>query len=123
MIPATWTPHRRPDDDEILGYLESHGDGTVQPRTLFGYPLGSRVETADAERLLDSLGLSYLAERWLLTIAGRADSIGVQIVEVSPRSVTVASTDLGYEGDYGTRFTLDVPVDPDALRPERALAR
>jgi len=39
MIPTDWTAHRRQDDEEILGYLESQGDGTVQARTLFGYPL------------------------------------------------------------------------------------
>ena len=121
MIPTTWTPYRRDDDDELLGYLEHTTADACQARTLFGHPLGDSGSESDAERVLDALGLSYLAERWLLTLADRDEPISVQIVESSPQSLTVMSVDYGYEGDYGTPFILAVPVDPAELRPERRL--
>ena len=119
-IPHTWTPYIRDDDGELLGYLVG-GDGAVQATTLFGYPLGAPGDEAAAERVLDSIGLSYLADRWLLTLPDRREPIAVQIVEASPQHLTVKSVYYSYEGDYGTPFTLDVPVAVESLRPERAL--
>ena len=119
MIPITWREHRR-DDDELLGYIDA-GQGMCQARTLFGYPVGEPGDEADAERTLDSLGLSYLADRWLLVIEGRVEPITVQIVEATPYEVTLKSVDYGYEGDYGTPFILEVPTTSAQLRPERAL--
>ena len=120
MIPAAWVPYRREDDDELLGYLEPVQQA-FQARTVFGYPIGEPWSLEDAERSLDSIGLSYLAERWLLTVPDREDPIAVQIVEVTPSAVTVQSVDYGYEGDIGTPFVLGVPTSADELRPERAL--
>lgn len=120
MIPSTWKEHRRDDDEEILGYLDATG-GAFQARTVFGFPVGSSSDFAGAARTLDSLGLSYLADRWLLSIEGRDEPITVQIVEATTATVTVKSVDYGYEGDYGTPFTLTVPTQPSQLRPERAL--
>ena len=121
MIPESWREHRRGDDHELLGYIDELDD-MFQARTLFGFPLGRAGDERDAEQLLDSLGLSYLAERWLLTIDGREDPITVQIAETNPAVVTLRSADYGYEGDYGTPFTLVVPVSPTQLRPERPIA-
>lgn len=117
MIPQTWTPYRRDEDDELLGYLKPHEDSSscVVPVTVFGYELAGPAQPDDAERVLDSLGLSYLAERWLLSLANRVEPINVQLVEASPERLVVKSVDFGYEEDYGTLFTLDVPVD-DRIR-------
>ena len=121
MIPNTWKEHRRQDDDELLGYIVPT-DEAFQARTVFGYPVGAVSDQQHAEQTLESIGLSYLAERWLLSIDGRDEPITVQIVEATASKVTVKSVDYGYEGDYGTAFTLDVPIQPDRLRPERSLA-
>ena len=121
MIPESWREHRRDDDNELLGYIDEL-DGRFQARTLFGFPLGKAGDETNAEHLLDSLGLSYLAERWLLTIDGRDEPITVQIAETNPAVVTVTSADYGYAGDYGTPFTLAVPALPCQLRPERPIA-
>jgi hypothetical protein len=121
MIPSTWREHRREDDDELLGYI-APTEEDFQARTLFGYPVGAVSSQGKAEQTLESIGLSYLAERWLLSIDGRDEPVRVQIVEVTPVKVTVKSVDYGYEDDYGTAFTLDVPILPDRLRPERSLA-
>jgi hypothetical protein len=118
MIPRTWREYRRQDDAELLGYI-APTDEDFQARTVFGYPLGAISDQDTAEQTLESIGLSYLAERWLLTIDGRDEPITVQIVEATPAQVTVQSVDYGYEGDYGTAFSLDVPILPDRLRPER----
>ena len=120
MIPAHWLAYSREDDGELLGYLDD-GDGGVQARTVFGHALGATGERADAVRVLDSVGLSYLAERWLLTLPDRDDPITVQIVEASPERLVVTSVDYGFEGDYGTPFTLEVPVSASRLRPERSM--
>ena len=120
MIPSTWRQHRRKDDHELLGYI-APTDEAFQARTIFGYPVGAVSDSGEAEQTLELIGLSYLAERWWLSIDGRDEPITVQIVEVTPVKVTVNSVDYGYEGDYGTAFTLDVPILPGRLRPERSL--
>ena len=120
MIPVDWTEYRRADDDELLGYLRASAGG-VEAVTLFGYPIGEAATSIDAERYLDALGLSYLSERWMLTLDGRTEPVTVQLVEATPALLTLKSVDYGFEGDYGTAFTLEVPVDTARLRPERPL--
>lgn len=114
MIPAHWTEHRRDDDGELLGYLAPADNGSHQAVTVFGYPLGDTSDREDAERTLDAIGLSYLADRWLLHREDR-DPINVQIVEATPSSVTVANVDYGSNLDYGHQFTLATPVETHVL--------
>ncbi|MEU3018915.1 MULTISPECIES: hypothetical protein [unclassified Nocardiopsis] len=115
MIPRSWRPHRREEDDEILGYLRPEGAGYV-PVNPFGHPVHGAVEEAEARSALDSLGLAYLAEPWLLTLPGRAEPVTVRIVEVTPERMRVANADYGYEeADIGHVFVLDVP-EPGRLR-------
>lgn len=114
MIPPTWVPYRRDEDDELLGYLVRDGDALVTPVTVFGYPLAVATDVDDAEETLAAVGLSYLADRWMLRLpAGPASNdatlIAVQIVEATPTRLVVQNVDFGFDGDYGTRFELDVP--------------
>jgi hypothetical protein len=120
MIPSTWHPVHREDDGELIGYVEPTADGH-QARTLFGYPLGAPTSDDEAETTLRTLGLGYLANRWLLTLADRADPVAVEIVEVTPDRLTAKNVDIGYEADFGARFTLPVPAAAAALTPERRL--
>src|SRR5215469_14903863 len=113
MLPTTWIPHRRAEDDELLGYLcpvDPSAERFV-PLTVFGYPLGDEADEHDAQQVLESVGLSYLADRWLLTLDGRPDPISVEIIEASPDQVRVKNVDFGYEADIGKIFVLDVPVN------------
>lgn len=112
MIPREWIEHRRSEDNELLGFLRPIDDAPSQyvPVTVFGYPIGDPVDELDAQHVLESVGLSYLADRWLLTLSGRAEPISVQIVEASPDRLTVKNVDFGYEGDIGQIFVLDVPA-------------
>lgn len=115
MIPTAWQPHRRVSDGELVGYLVPGESGTWTPVTVFGLPVDGPVDLDDAERRLDEVGLSHLAQRWLLDLPD-AGPIAVQIVEATPSVLTLASVDFGSDVEYGTRFTLDVPVT-EALRP------
>lgn len=108
MIPSEWVPYYREDDGELLGYLVPVGTSFV-PVTVFGYGLGDAMDEYDASQVLESIGLSYLADTWVLSIAERAEPINVQIVEASPRALRVKSVDYGWEQDYGTIIELPVP--------------
>lgn len=120
MIPAHWEPHHRDEDGEILGYLAPAEDGLCVPVTLVGHALAGPGDADDARAALDSVGLSYLADRWLLTLPEREEPVSVQIVEASPARVRVANVDFGCtEVDYGHVWVLDVPAD-DRLRPARS---
>lgn len=108
MIPASWAAYYREDDGELVGYLVPDGELFV-PVTVFGYELGDAVDEYDASRTLESIGLSYLADTWVLSIADRDEPINVQIVEASPEALKVKSVDYGWEQDYGTIIELSVP--------------
>lgn len=118
MIPATWAPHHRADDDELVGYVVPQTDGRHVPVTTFGYPLADPTDLDDAAAILESRGLAVLTDRWLLQLDDRTDPIAVSIGEVTPERITVRNADFGYAGDIGTPFVLAVPVDR-RLRPER----
>lgn len=107
MIPSTWTPHRRPSDEELVGYLVPQGDG-VLPVTVFGYPLSAATDTQSAQSLLESTGLSSLAEPWQLRLAD-GQTIRVRIREVSADRLVVIPDDFGYGGPLTDAFVLDVP--------------
>ncbi|MFI9383033.1 hypothetical protein [Kutzneria sp. NPDC052558] len=108
MIPQHWLPHHRDEDGELLGYLRPVGD-RFEPVTVFGHPLGEAADEDEAVARLEAVGLSYLAERWLLTLPDRAEPIAVQVVEADPDQVRVKSVD--HRADIGALFTLPVPTD------------
>ena len=112
MIPQHWTPYRRRRDEELVGYLVPSGDAVV-PVTLFGYPLAQPVEVGEARKLLESIGLSVLADPWHLEREG--ESIRVMIREVRPDRMVVVVDDFGYGGNLGDAFVLEVP-DTGRLR-------
>lgn len=121
MIPNTWRKHHRDEDGEHIGYVASENGG-FSAYTLFGYPLVDAVDEFDAEHALDSAGLRYLADRWLLTIDEHDRPLRVEIVESTPDAVTVKHIDYGDDDRWGTLYTLDVPTGPAQLKPERALS-
>lgn len=111
MIPQTWTPYRRDEDNEILGYLTPTDDvELVAPVTLFGYPLSEAVDLATAYEILEATGLSYLAEPWLLLTDQHPEPMKVQIVEASPDRLVVKGADYGAPELFNTAFVLEVPT-------------
>lgn len=117
MIPPTWTPVERDDDGELLGYLEPVGDA-VRPVSPFGYPVGEPGDEEDGDERLQSLGLRYLAEPWVLTDGGTKHR--VRFLEAGPARVVLQV--FFTEGVYsGEKFVLSPPLSPAVLRPERPL--
>lgn len=108
MIPATWLPYYRVDDGELLGYLVPE-DGAHRPVTVFGYPLDDPMDESAAESVLESVGLSYLADKWLLALED-GETMDVIIQEASPDRLVVANADFAQVvGTIGDRYVLDVP--------------
>jgi hypothetical protein len=116
VISSCWVRYLRTEDDELLGYVVPNADGSFTPVTVFGFALAVPCARDEAERRLDEVGLSYLADRWLLDLDDRVEPITVEIVEAGPRMVTVKCVDFGYEQNYGTLFTLTVPVEGSLRR-------
>jgi hypothetical protein len=83
---------RRPDDDELCGYVEGRGDDW-HAVTIFGGRLGVHERRDDAARQVLEIGLESLAERWRLVDVATGEEQVVCIQEASPSSVTLA---LGY---------------------------
>lgn len=115
MIPHTWTPVHRPEDDELVGYLVP-GAGGLTPVTLFGHPLSGPTAEDEAEALLLSRGLPVLAEPWELD-GGADEGVRVHIMSADPDGVVVARADFGFVSHDSERHRLPVPTD--RLRPLR----
>jgi hypothetical protein len=114
MLQEGWTPHRRPDDGELLGWVRAEGDAWVAV-SLLGRELTGPVEWLEAEEALESTGLGYLAGVWEL--GGIASMpVRVKLVEVTPERIVVQTDDFGAIDVPVTRYELPWPA-PDTLRP------
>lgn len=118
MIPAAWEPYHRTDDGEHVGYLRPDGD-LVVPCTLLGTDLSGPLGRDDAETTLEDVGLSYLAETWLLS-----DDDGTQrrvvLVEVDSSRAVVADAGsalvVGAPDEIRARTEVALPTDRLRLR-------
>ncbi len=110
MADDTTFPHVRGSDNEHVGYLRLSEDDRFVPIDLMWNELAGPQELTDAEALLEELGLSYLAEDWLLDVEGHPEPVKVRIREITPERITVASADYGYPADIGTPFVLPNPA-------------
>lgn len=110
MADDTTFPHTRGSDQEQVGYLRLSENDQFVPIDLMWNELGGPQELTDAEALLEELGLSYLAEDWLLDVEGHPEPVKVRIREITPGQITVANADYGYPADIGTLFRA---VEPD----------
>lgn len=80
---------RRPDDDELCGFVVVDGE-RWQAVTVFGGELGRHDDRDDAERQVLEDGLTSMAERWTLTDHDSGEARVVCIQEANPASVTLA---------------------------------
>ncbi|GAA3210659.1 hypothetical protein ACFP63_02830 [Oerskovia jenensis] len=117
MLPADWIPHRRPDDREHVGWIRPEGDGWVAV-SLLGHDVTEQVDWLDAEEALDSTGLSWLADVWMLEDEEH-DPLRVRLVEVTPERVVVQTDDFGAIDAHVVRYELPWPA-PARLRRRRA---
>lgn len=90
-----------------MGYLVPQGDQVV-PVTLFGYPLAEAADPELARSLLESSGLSCLAEPWLLRLDD-GETIRVRIREAGADRLVVIPDDFGVGGPMSGAVVLDVP--------------
>lgn len=112
-VPDDWIPHRRPDDRELLGWLRPDGDAWVAV-SILGWAVSEAGDWFAAEEALESVGLSFLADVWMLEREG-ADPLRVRVVEVSPARVVVQTDDYGAIDMPVTRIELPWPA-PAELR-------
>lgn len=113
-LPADWTPHRRPEDRELLGWIRPEGDDWVAV-SLLGREVSGPGEWLDAEAALEEAGLAWLAEPWMLEGVGHAP-VRVRLVEVTPERIVVKADDFGDVRASTTRYELPWPA-PATLRP------
>ncbi len=109
-----WRPYHRLDDGELLGYLMPDEGDLVVPVNLVGHPVGAAMDVFTAEQTLQDVGLSCLAEQWLLRNDDGSDQ-RVVIVEIDADQIVVSHADFGRISSFGERTTLAVPTD--RLRP------
>ncbi len=113
MIPAAWEPYHRLDDGELVGYLRPVGDGLV-PTTLLGTALDDALDRFGAEQVLEEVGLSYLADPWILSHDDGTEQ-RVLLVEVDAERAVLANADfaqvVGAPRDIGDRVEVDLPTD------------
>jgi hypothetical protein len=121
VIPADWTPHRR-DDGELVGWIRPEGEHWVAV-DLLGREASVAVDWLAAEAALESNGLSWLADIWMLE-RDAGDPVRVRLVEVAPGRVGEAGRVVVQTDDFGAidapveRFELAWPA-PATLRPRR----
>lgn len=117
VIPADWTPHLRPDDRELVGWIRPDGDDWVA-MDLLGRDASEPIDWLEAEAVLEKIGLHPLADVWMLE-RPEGPTLRVRLVEVTPDRVVVKTDDFGAIDAPVTTFELPWPA-PAELRQRRA---
>jgi hypothetical protein len=113
VIPADWTPHRRPGDREVVGYLAPAGDDVV-PMSLLGVPLGEPTDWVTAEDVLEAAGLRWMAEpMWLSQDDGTRRR--VVVLEIDAERVVLGDAEaalvVGRPEELSGRTEVELPTD------------
>lgn len=115
--PEDWYPHRRPSDDEHVGWIVPEGE-RYRAVDLLGRTVSTEpLEWLDAEALLDELGIGYLADRWALTLPD-GSTRPVRIAEAGPSGIVVVADEFGAAsvvGGAAERFTLAFPAPAELV--------
>ena len=106
MIPDHWETVRRPDDDEVVGYLVPAGGTDAVPTSLVGTALADARTATAARALLVTRGLRALDRRWWCRLPSPL-----------PAGILDAASP---EDDWEWRPVVIVEAGPDGarLRPE-----
>jgi hypothetical protein len=114
VIPDDWTPHRRSDDRELVGWIRPDGEGWIAV-SLLGHEVTGVVDWLEAEQALEAVGLAWLADVWMLEREGRGP-LRVRLVEVTPDHVLVKTDDYGAIDAPVEQFELPWPPPPTLRR-------
>lgn len=79
--------HVRPSDNELVGYIAITDDGDFIPYDLLHRQAGPAGDLDEAERLLESTGLTLLAETYEVQREGQRVRVGIK--ELTREKVTV----------------------------------
>lgn len=121
MIPDTWYPYRRADG-ELLGWIHPEADLWVAVDVL-GRTQSTPVEWLEAEETLDSIGIGWLADPWILD-REEAGPLRVRILEVTPHAsgpgrIVVKPDDFGdISASPAERIELPWPLPATLRVPE-----
>jgi hypothetical protein len=115
-VPADWIAHRR-GDGELLGWMRPQGDGFVVV-DLLGRERSGELDWLDAEELLESSGIGYLADPYELDVPvdGGVRALRVRITEVSTEGIRVKKDDWGAIDAPLVEYEVAFPL-PDELHP------
>jgi hypothetical protein len=109
-----WIPHRRPGDNELLGWMLPEDDGFVVI-DLLGRRRSDPLDWLDAEEALEELGIGYLADLYELRLDS-GEWLRVRLAEVSPARIVAKKDDFGDMNADQVYYPLDFPM-PENLRP------
>lgn len=115
-VPADWTGHRR-DDGEHVGWIRPAPGDRWSAVDVLGREVAASVDWLEAESALETRGLAFLADPWILERPGNAP-LRVRLVEVTPARIVVKAEDYGDVSRATERFVLPWPI-PAELRAPR----
>jgi hypothetical protein len=118
VLPENWIEHRR-EDREPVGWIVPDGEGYLAVDRLGRTVTAEPVEWLEAEEILETLGIGYLADRYTLRLPDGTER-PVRISEAGADGVTVVADEYGSASAVGAdsdRYRLPFPA-PHELRPE-----
>lgn len=102
--------HIRESDSECVGYLRMTDDGKFIPIDLLWNEIAGPMDLDDAEAILDSVGLGYLADNWLLEVPDHPKLVKVRIQEITSERIVLSNADFDYPANIGVTFTETNPT-------------
>jgi len=111
MSRAGWIEHRR-DDGERLGWIVAEGELFHVVDLLGRTRTDAPLDWFDAEQVLDTLGIGYLADRYTLRLPDGVER-RVRIGEVDTSGIVAVADDFGSASVIGAkpeRFALPFPA-------------
>ena len=112
-VPSDWITHRR-GDGELLGWMRPEGDGFVAI-DLLGRAVTATVDWLDAEEILESTGIGYLADPYELQLDD-GSWVRVRLTEVTQAAIRVKTEDWGAIDAPVDEYVVPLPA-PHTLRP------
>lgn len=116
MPALDWIEHRR-SDGELLGWMVPAGDGFHVIDLLGCQRTEHPADWSEAEEVLETLGIGYLADRYGLRLSDGVER-RVRISEVNASRIVVLADEFGSASVVGANpevFELPFPA-PDSLR-------